>query len=262
LWIGVHDVDWPQYDDPFAAEDLPFLELDLEERLLLRDVLRDVFIALTPRLRTAEFDPFALGFFVGFMPAGSNADTRVRRRFEQRYVGVDSEGLLYVDDRQLARLTIGDLRRAGESGYTPGVWNRLVIFRPEGLGGGEALVDLAAFINNIGVSLVATSATWMVKRAVTMLRRGRQDREARRLAGAWVAAGLDEPWRLLRWLDFKGTWDAVEVARRLGLSTDQAEELLRAAGYEWSRELARWTFGTSWKAKRRRRHWMRQARLR
>lgn len=256
LTIGVHDADWVAYDEPMAFAEMPRMAVAPSDDVLLRAVLQDAFAQLRPGLATPGFEPFKIGFFLGFEPDGTADDVPVQWQFNQWYFGVDVAGRLFNDDRRLARMTVGDLRRAGISGYIPGRWNRIVIMRPEGLGGGDFVADIAAFLTNVGVNLVASGTIWGSTVVARRLRRARNDREARRLAAEWVRRGLSDPYSLREWFDTKASWTTKEVGERLGLTPSQAAEILRSAGYEYVADLDRWSIGTSWRAKRRRQRWL------
>lgn len=256
LTVGVHDVDWPAYDRPMKFAAMPRVTVAPQDDVLLRAVLHDAYAQLAPELTTPDFDPFKIGFFLAFVPDQTADDYPVKWHFNQWYFGVDAAGYLFNDDRNLARMTVGDLRRSGLSGYIPGNWDRIVVMRPEGLGGGDFVADLADFLTNVGVDLVASGTMLGSGIVVNRFRRRRNDREARRLAAEWVGRGLSDPYFLREWFDRKGLWTTHEVGQRLGLTSSQAGQLLRSAGYEYVADVGRWSIGTTRRAKRRRRRWL------
>ncbi|MEJ7706731.1 MAG: hypothetical protein WKF82_05235 [Nocardioidaceae bacterium] len=172
------------------------------------------------------------------------------------YYGVRPDGRLLVEGWDLHRMTVGDLRRAWESGYVTGGWDQIVVLDPEGLGGPADLVSpFVDFLADVGFELVVGAAAYQAQQAKIRIEQWREDRRARAIIDSWHEHGIDGPWTLSQWVDRKVSWSAFEVSTRLGISQVQADSLLAALGYEYSKRLGAWTVGTSQAAINRRRKW-------
>lgn len=264
--ITVYDaplLEW--WDSAHALDAFPRAVIQADDGDDLLDVLNGALESITSRGGSDPpwGRPLQAGCPVWLDFARSSDDPAAPRTWvtQQYFFGVDLDGKLIVRDWHSLAMTVGDLRRAGESGYLPGDWDQIVILVPEGLGGGGELVSaFVDFLQTVGfetaVGAAGATATAAGQRAA---RRLLYDRRARQVAESWHDQGIEGPWTLTKWVDTKTAWDAAEVAKRLQLGGEEAVSLLEAMGYERSERLGKWTVGTSRKAVRQRQRWEKQA---
>lgn len=249
----------------YAADKFPRAVVEADDGEDLLEVLNEALASLWQGIESDAHwgRPLVRGRPVWLSFARRSDDPAMPRTWEpqQYYFGVAVDGALIVQDWDSLAMTVGDLRRAGESGYLPGDWDHVVVLVPWGLGGGGEIVS--EFVNflqavgfNTGVGVAGTAATTVGRR---LARRIFSDRRARQVVDSWHEQGLDGPWTLTKWIDTKTAWNAGEVAKRLRLTSEEAVSLLEAMGYELSERLGKWTVGTSKKAVKQRQRWNKNA---
>lgn len=238
-------------DQAYPLDSFPRVSLQVQDGDDLKTVLRTA----VQQIDDDERDPFSHAAWLAFADPTRSTEPSVWRT-GHKYWGVSADGRLIADGWNLQHLTIGDLRRGWESGYVDGAWNHVVVLQPEGLGGpGDLVSPFAEFFGNVGMEIAVGFISAPLLRAARGIRQRQRDRRARRVIAGWHRQGIDGPWVLTSWIDTKTTWKPDEVARRLGISRQEAESLLEAVGYEYSQRLHAWTVGTSEKAVKRRKRW-------
>lgn len=255
----------PDYDLSVPYRDLLRTDVRVDDSTPLADVLSG---ALDSLRQDADLVPLTdHGYYLAFARPETDAEPVAWGfRFQQSYYGVTSDGLLTIHGTNLAGMTIGDLRRAGEAGDVDGDWNRIVIIPPEGLGGpGDLVSPFLDFLAAVGIDLAKDLTVDLAKAAViggtgyAAVKRTKDkagDRPARKAAQAWAARGIAGPWEISRWIDRRDSWDEGVVAKRLGMPTEAARQLLEALGYQpHPKKVATWVVGTTTKAKKRRKQW-------
>lgn len=260
--ITVYDgpmLEWA--DSTYALDTFPRATVEAEDDECLLDVLNRALGAVSDGAGSQApwGRPLALGrpVWLDFVDPADNPVTPTRWQAQVSYFGVTVDGLLRVQDWRTLAMTVGDLRRAGESGYLPGDWDQVVVLVPEGLGGGGEFVSaFVDFLQAVGFKAAAGLATAPVIAAGERTRRRVfTDRRARQVAENWHEQGLEGPWTLTEWVDKKTAWDPSEVAKRLRLTGEEAVSLLEAMGYERSERLGVWTVGTTKEAAKQRKRW-------
>lgn len=256
LTVYRHIAPLAEYDDAQPLNLFPSVTITAEDDEPLRMLINRALVELAAAEDINTERATSLGYFLAFARAAHDPSLPAQWRFQMQYYGVNQEGLLFVDDEQLRRMTVGDLRRSSENGYLLGAWDQIVVMEPEGLGGpGELVSPFLDFLESVGVDIVAGAVlAGSVKIAATV---GREvcDRRARQVIDSWHEHGINGPWVIRRWIDQKRSWPASEVATRLSINQAEAESLLKALGYDYSDRLIEWTVGTTKKAKKRRERW-------
>lgn len=260
--ITVYDgpmLEWP--DSEYALDMFPSATVGANDDEAMLDVLNRALAAVNDGAgsRAPWGRPLALNnpVWLAFVDPADDATAPRKWRTLQYFYGVTVDGRLTVADWYGFTMTVGDVRRAGESGYLSGNWNRVVVLVPEGLGGGGEVVSaFVDFLQAVGFNTAAgLAATPVIAMGERLRRRVFNDRRAREVAENWHEQGLDGPWTLTDWVDTKTAWDPAEVAKRLRLTGEEAVSLLKAMGYERSTRLGAWTVGTSKKAVKQRKRW-------
>lgn len=258
--VHLHDSSWSEYDDPRPLDSLPSVTVGCADSSLLSSVIDQALASISAK-HFAPAEAVRRGYYLTFATPEHEPSVAAQWRFQQDYYGVDATGRLFIDDVQLKRMTVGDLARSGRAGYLVGAWDRIVVMRPEGLGGGSPVVDLVAqfvdFLDKVGFELAVGTASTQLGRVAERINTVRGDVRVRKIIRSWDDRGIDRPWEIRRWIDMKTRWDAAEVAKRLRIERTEAESLLRALGFDFEARLDSWTVGTTEKARKRRKKWER-----
>jgi len=246
----------PEYDEPVPYSSLPRVTVQSDDSKELGDLLRGALDELRRSEKLVNVGPKK--FYMAFVQPGSdNEPIAWGHRFQQSYYGVSEEGLLSEYSTELLGLTVGDLRRAGQSGDIDGDWFRPVVIPPEGLGGpGDLVSPILDFLNDLGLNIVGNVALGAVTLVAKPLKDKITDVPARRVARSWQDRGLDHPWKVRCWIDRHDSWNHAKVAKRLGITERSACDLLEALGYvRHPRRPDTWVVGTTKDARKARAKW-------
>lgn len=174
-------------------------------------------------------------------------------QFNEPIYGVRSNGSLVADDGFHENITIGDLSRsAGQFGN--GANDRVVLVAPTGLGDASVYHDVTMFLLDHWLEYAVAGSGALTTLRKAMLRRT-MIRAARRTAQAMLHAAVAQPWQLRRFIDTQTEWQLSRFAKLMQIPPADAARLLRGVGYEPRGDV--WERSETGRARRARRHWMR-----
>lgn len=241
---------------------MPTVQLSAESNEPFREVVARAIAMGDPGLETIRY--YASNEYAYYVTSPSTGmsdstpypwtDLAHRQAFDH-YFGVAEDGMLVVDDGALRRITLGDLLRGADAGYTQQDWSLIVRVAPMGLGDGTPVTDLLKFLLDHGVD-VATAGWWIFGFGRRRRKSARHNELLREIADRWTKGGLYQPWVLRGWLETKREWQAIEVSKRLRITEPAARQLLTALGYERRPGTSIWALGISRRAKRKRKDWV------
>ncbi|MCM3696898.1 hypothetical protein [Microbacterium oleivorans] len=155
-------------------------------------------------------------------------------------------------------ISASSLLEMADHGYVVGDASKVLVRLVVGIGGGDgAPLDIVNWLLTMGVDLgVGAGLSWVGERLLLRVSNGKRDRAARRVAQQWATRNIDSPPVLRKFIDSKSEWSRAEVEHRLDLGPHASAQLMRALGFVLNAR-GNWVNGTSWRAKRARKLWMR-----
>lgn len=213
-----------------SLESAPRLDLAEDDSRPLMDVLDAAVQDLPEEVRSAVSAGTAKLWMLSILDIGPSIAV-ARPVGMGPLFGIDDDGLLVMSHRLLKEISVAEMSRAMDAGYYEGSASDLLYAPAWGFGGNGAWVgDVVQWLaDNLETVLVAYAGTKAIDHTL-----GHRDRMVIQLADSWARRRIDSPRALRTWLECKTAWQVREVADRLGLNEEAAEELLRSVGFETS----------------------------
>ena len=151
--------------------------------------------------------------------------------------GISRDGSLVVADEDFANITVGDLTRARQAGLISGDLTDIGL-----LCSGHRAASLADswayFVAALGALKFVADAT-QASKDIRGLGGLFSRRSARRYARRFSAIGI-APRHLVRLIRRRRVWETARLALYLGISAEDAAQLLVAAGYQFMPQAKHW----------------------
>jgi hypothetical protein len=213
---------------PVQFATLPTLELQVPAWFHKERLIRALLTV------TREYDDWLVSGDALVRPLQRNwLDTSALQQPELLLFGVSYDGSA-VRSEDLGGMPIEDLRRGVEEGLTPGPWDHLVLYPPQGLGGdGNVVFDWVRWaVDSRIFDWIGGAVTAKLLDAVPRPVLWRRRRALQRQARTWLEKGMSTPGDLRALVEAKDQWSSGDLAHKLKIQAEDADALLQTLGYE------------------------------
>jgi hypothetical protein len=223
-----HDFSAAHSVRPF--NELPTVEVPFDERLILREALTTAAQLAAPSLPPNLAKALSEGRGRVVLYADRFAEDAGKAWGVHNVWGIDDRGLVHLSNLSHSNISLGDFRRAWLEGLNPGDFDRPILIYIA-YGGPAHTFDWWEFFSQLSLVVSLAPDLWAAselgKRAGDRLRR----RQVKQAAEQFAHRNLKSAYVIREFIDCKQCWTSLDVARKLDISAELAQDILFGLGY-------------------------------